>query len=363
MFFDTITGDVYVNSSKIGELGEDPVPRATLLFSPATAGQIEWIGGMYAVVTGPIDYAQHPIAGVSWYGALKYCNWLTLDQGMSLASRCYAEDTESNLTGWHPATISSNVWAGRDLNDSERLDLVSNYRGYRLPMDDGCANAIVDSDQSDAYNEWYKAASRKPDDDQGDAVFGAIYGFGRDSIAEGDANFKCSGDPFEDEFDCADGGTTPVGYFDGLNTLRDGTLTSSTDNPYGLFDLSGNVYEWMQGRFTSDPGSIASRTLRGGRWQDTSGADSLQAATRTHTESFQTVNYVGFRVVRTLITPSGDINQDGTLDHVDYAGMFNKWSGPNVNIAPSSAVFDMHEDGDIDLRDFAAFQNAFATAP
>ncbi|MHC4697025.1 MAG: SUMF1/EgtB/PvdO family nonheme iron enzyme [Planctomycetota bacterium] len=378
MFFDTATGDVYVNSSRTGETGDGPGPRATGLFSPGAAGQIELVNGTYEVVTDPVDYSQHPVAGVSWYGALKYCNWLTIDQGMPPANRCYTEDTDSNLTGWHPVTIDTGIWAARDLNDSERFDLATDYRGYRLPMDDGYNNPVVDSDQSDGYNEWLKAACATAvsaettstahravapgDNVQRSAVFGAIYGFGRNTIGDADANFRCSGDPFEDESDCTDAYTTPTGFFNGTNTLRDGTLTNDTDNAYGLYDLTGNVYEWMQGRFNADPGSIDRRTLRGGRWQDPVSAQNLLVTSRTLTEPYQTVDYIGFRVVRTPVTPTGDVNQDGNIDHEDYSEMLERWGGPEINIVADWAVFDLHSDGDIDLADFAAFQNLFRIA-
>ncbi|UCC29084.1 MAG: SUMF1/EgtB/PvdO family nonheme iron enzyme, partial [Phycisphaerales bacterium] len=137
MFFDTATGDVYVNSSTIGELGSEPGFREITMFSPSSSGQIEFVDGAYRVVADAIEYWQHPVTGVSWYGAVKYSNWLTIDQGMLPGERCYTEDTDMNLAGWHPVTIGKSDWQMRDLTDSERLDLVTHYRGYRLPMDDG----------------------------------------------------------------------------------------------------------------------------------------------------------------------------------------------------------------------------------
>ncbi|MCH8993212.1 MAG: SUMF1/EgtB/PvdO family nonheme iron enzyme, partial [Acidobacteria bacterium] len=175
MFFDTDSGDVYVNSSMIGAAGAGPGSRTIKMFSPAAAGRIELSGGAYAIVADAIDYSRHPVTGVSWYGAVKFCNWLTIDRGMLPGQRCYTEDTDASPAGWHPVTISTADWLTRNLMDDERLDLVTRYRGYRLPMDDGHNNADVSTDRADAYNEWYKAAAWNETLRQN-----TMYGFGRD---------------------------------------------------------------------------------------------------------------------------------------------------------------------------------------
>ena len=59
------------------------------------------------------------------------------------------------------------------------------------------------------------------------------------------ANYKLSGDPFDDA-------TTPVGYFNGKQEIvyRFNSLGGERQNPkdrtnaYGLYDVIGNVSEW-----------------------------------------------------------------------------------------------------------------------
>ena len=66
-------------------------------------------------------------------------------------------------------------------------------------------------------------------------------------------------------------------------------------NGYGLHDMSGNVWEWMENCFD---GSCGGRALRGGSWFF--GTDFARAAGRSYdTPAFRSsVN--GFRMARTL---------------------------------------------------------------
>ena len=316
------------------------------MFSPASSGQIEFVDGAYRVVADTIDYSQHPVTGVSWYGALKYSNWLTIDQGMLPGKRCYTEDTDTNPAGWHPVTIGESDWQMRDLTDNERLDLVTHYRGYRLPMDDGHNNTDVTSDIPDDYNEWYKAAAWN-----GMLGQNTLFGFGRNVLTSADANYRDSGDPL-------DNGPTPVGYFDG-SVKEQLFYTNPNGNSFGLFDMTGNAYQWMQGRFNNHPDSIDFRTLRGGSWNDPAESPNLLAAARTYTVPGLTDGRVGFRVARTPAPATGDFDFDGDVDGDDFAVTTGCTSGPAQTVFPGCTVFDLDTDSDVDLHDFAKFQTLF----
>jgi formylglycine-generating enzyme required for sulfatase activity len=95
------------------------------------------------------------------------------------------------------------------------------------------------------------------------------------------------------------GSTRPVGSF--------------AANPFGLRDMHGNVYEWVQdcyyedyngapadGRARLEPGtgSCSRRVLRGGSWN--LGAGFQRSANRSGQRSEVTVNLLGFRLARTL---------------------------------------------------------------
>jgi formylglycine-generating enzyme required for sulfatase activity len=278
MYFDTDSGSVYVNDE------EDPAygtaggsgALATPLYD-ASVGRIALVGDAFAVESG---FETHPVVGVSWYGALKYCNWLTLKEGIDAALRAYTEAASDRLAGWHPVVVDDQTWQDVGLDEVARHRLVRESVGYRLPMDD-------DQGGASPYNEWYKAAAW----DRSHSVE-RIYGFGRDALTSADANFLGSGDTEDDQ-------TTGYGFFDGVRLLHDGeTKTRNTDNSYDLYDLCGNAAEWTQDFFTS--GDSCKRALRGGSFRDDASDPALTNTGRQAAFPEQVGDDVGFRVVRTV---------------------------------------------------------------
>ena len=77
-------------------------------------------------------------------------------------------------------------------------------------------------------------------------------------------------------------------------------------NPYGLYDVHGNVWEWVQDRYRNvlpggiDPlyiSSASDRVVRGGSWS--SSAQYLRSANRYYHYPLFRYYFVGFRLVRT----------------------------------------------------------------
>ncbi len=81
-----------------------------------------------------------------------------------------------------------------------------------------------------------------------------------------------------------------------------------TMNPYGLYDMSGNVWEWVEdgyhGNYEGAPtdGSVweggTERMLRGGSWSDDPYYQ--RAENRFSNEALVRTNANGFRIARTL---------------------------------------------------------------
>ena len=127
------------------------------------------------------------------------------------------------------------------------------------------------------------------------------------------------------EYACRAGTTTQYSFGDDHTELdqygwfnlnaggRSQPVGMKRPNPFGLFDMHGNVYEWCQDFFSQSwymqtlihdpvgPAADANHVIRGGSWNFTAshsrGSDRSNFATSGHR------NYFGFRVVRVLNAP------------------------------------------------------------
>lgn len=94
--------------------------------------------------------------------------------------------------------------------------------------------------------EWEKAAR---------GTDGRPYPWG-EGITGAHANYYHSGDPFETAGGYSD--TTPVGFYNGQSWGDFATVNAAS--PYGLYDMAGNVSQWVAGRKPQ----LHDRFMRGG---------------------------------------------------------------------------------------------------
>ena len=110
-------------------------------------------------------------------------------------------------------------------------------------------------------------------------------------IQRNNANFYSSRDPFED-MKTFGSRTTPVGYYDG-STYGD-YVTLDSKSPYGLYDMAGNVWQWV-GDVQLQEG-FSDRIMHGGS-KDTYDMD-LRIWVRNSAPPVYYSPGVGFRCVR-----------------------------------------------------------------
>jgi len=208
---------------------------ALLLALGPEDGQISFSGDTFNVASG---YEDHPATGVTWYGAAAYCDWLSLQAGLTKA---YDHSTWQ-CDGGNPYTAV----------------------GYRLPTD----------------AEWEYATQYGGE---------RIYPWGDESPDCSRANW-CGGSP-----DWT-GSAVPVGSYPGWTVVEGDSIYDMAGNvwewcnDWWICDLGTTPMENPAG-----PASGSFRILHGGSWV---GSDGLRCAFRGFLDPSSGGPHIGFRCAR-----------------------------------------------------------------
>ncbi len=204
---------------------------------------IEYVGGVFSPKTltglpGTTSYsvADHPVNCVTWYGAVAFCNWLSVMRGLT---PCY-DMTKPN---WPLTTPPPNTG------------------GYRLPTE----------------AEWERAAAWDVSRSKH-----WTYAIRSDSLTGKDrGNYACYELGIGENVNplgLTDVPTTsPVGWFNGVNVSPNGNIpTVNSHSQVGCYDMSGNLWElchdwhgpYSAGAQTNPlgPANGNYRVIRGGCW-------------------------------------------------------------------------------------------------
>ncbi|GHT86643.1 hypothetical protein FACS1894137_12510 [Spirochaetia bacterium] len=196
-----------------------------------------------------------PVENVSWYDAVEYCNKRSKKEGLHPV---YTIDkSRFDPKNYSPAEFDTIWWL---------VTVNQNANGYRLPTE----------------AEWEYACR---------AGSAGPFSTGNNIITS-QANYD---------------GTNPYkNNAKGVYRKKTTTVGSFASNPWGLYDMHGNVWEWCwdwYGKYNTgtqtDPRGAASgfyRVLRGGGWN--SHADNLRSAFRNFESASGKYTNCGFRIAR-----------------------------------------------------------------
>ena len=245
---------------------------STFLMSPnlITRAQFLNVMGSDPSVTKFSSGTSDPVQNINWYMAIAFCNKLSLLEGLTPA---YSVATVSN---WSTLAFSSIPYLDNSAWDEATLN--PNANGYRLPTE---------------MQYMWAAMGGLSDALKGDVSSGInILGYNKGYAGSLEPN----------------GGQTNIGNYawyasNSANSTH--PVATKLGNELGIYDLTGNVYEWcwdLYGQYPSSsmtdylgPSTGINRVLRSGSWYDS--ASNCSVASRyTFSPSLQNED-IGFRVV------------------------------------------------------------------
>lgn len=223
-------------------------PTNVLMTLGGTIREIQFSNGAFTIRAGRELY---PAAYVSWYGAVAFCNYLSLMEGREVCYRLPEWSCDFTKKGYRLPTEAEWEFAAR-----------GGYEGKRFPWPDADTITHNRANYKSDTNNWYDVSPTR--------------GFHPD---------------YADQLPRS----SPVGTFPA--------------NSFGLFDMSGNVWEWCwewSYRYSSalqydptgpvDPVAGVFRIFRGGSWFTT--AERVTCAVRYRSaEPSSSIVDVGFRPV------------------------------------------------------------------